>query len=245
MVAPKADSGATTEKFKEVGARMRIARQHLSMNQSQFYDKYVAQRATLRSLQRAESGSNESGMTLIECFANAGINTNWLLTGEGNMLVSNGYAANQERAPYSVESGYISVPLYEEVRVSAGPSATVECDLTTKPIRFNETWLRTELGVNPAALILVLVDGDSMDPTFRSGDLVLVDTSANRLVREGVYVLRDGDMLLIKRVRAIFGGGIEIISDNQAFRSVSMTANELESANFQVIGRVVWGGRRF
>lgn len=102
MVAPKGCSAATTEKFKEVGARMRAARERLSLNQSQFYDRYVAKTATLRSLQRAESGSNESGMMIIECFASAGINTNWLLTGEGEMLSAQVYAVNQPRAEYTV-----------------------------------------------------------------------------------------------------------------------------------------------
>ena len=80
---------ATTRDFAAVGDRMSDARRHLKMTQAAFYDKFVGpERMTLRTYQRAETGASESGMLLLESFVRAGINSNWLLTGEGAMLVS-------------------------------------------------------------------------------------------------------------------------------------------------------------
>ena len=64
---------------------MRQARKALKLNQTDFHDTYVV--GTLRSFQRAEAGSNEAGVCLVGAFIRAGINANWLLTGEGPMLL--------------------------------------------------------------------------------------------------------------------------------------------------------------
>lgn len=80
---------ATTYDFAKVGDRMREARRALKLNQVDFYDKFVGtDHSTLRTFQRAEKGSNEAGMSLIEAFVRSGINANWLLTGEGPMLLA-------------------------------------------------------------------------------------------------------------------------------------------------------------
>lgn len=79
----------TTTDFAKVGDRMRVARRALKLNQIEFHDKYVgSERIKLRTYQRAETGANEAGMMLIESFVRAGINANWLLTGEGPMLLA-------------------------------------------------------------------------------------------------------------------------------------------------------------
>lgn len=70
-----------------LGGRMKVAREALGLNQAQFHDKFVG--GTLRSFQRAEAGANEAGICLVEVFVRAGINANWLLTGEGPMLLAN------------------------------------------------------------------------------------------------------------------------------------------------------------
>jgi phage repressor protein C with HTH and peptisase S24 domain len=85
------------------------------------------------------------------------------------------------------------------------------------------------------------VKGDSMEPTLGDGDDILVDgdDGADRL-RDGVYVLRVGEALIVKRV-AVKPGGIAITSDNPR---ASPDWSDVDPASLSVIGRVVWVGRR-
>src|SRR3546814_12083337 len=57
------------------------------------------------------------------------------------------------------------------------------------------------MGANPAGLSMIRVDGDSMSPTLSHGDEIMVDRmdGAARL-RDGIYVLRMDDTLMVKRV---------------------------------------------
>lgn len=84
---------------------------------------------------------------------------------------------------------------------------------------------------------LITASGDSMEPTFRNGDLIVVDRQDRDLKRDGVFcVLVDGD-LYVKRVQRI-PGAILFISDNSLYRPFEIPIKEVEF-RLQVLGRVV------
>lgn len=79
--------------------------------------------------------------------------------------------------------------------------------------------------------------GDSMEPTFSDGDILLVDTGIRACDVDGVYVLSANDRLFIKRVTERFDGVHEITSDNPRVKTVQ----ELDGSRpVTVLGRVVW-----
>jgi phage repressor protein C with HTH and peptisase S24 domain len=85
--------------------------------------------------------------------------------------------------------------------------------------------------------------GDSMEPTFSDGDILLVDTGISAVTVDGVYVLDAHDRLFIKRVRRRIDGEYEISSDNASVKTVDVLNGGNQVA---VKGRVVWvwNGRR-
>ena len=145
---------------------------------------------------------------------------------------------DQERA------GYVTVPLYKGVRAAAGVGAIVEHETPDDALIFKEDWIRFELGARPKDLYLIRVAGDSMEPTLRAGDTILVDRRAIRPDREGIYILRMNDMLLVKRLQSLPGGVVKVASDNQAFAAFEVKLADIEDGELTIIGRVVWAGRR-
>ncbi|WP_447760323.1 S24 family peptidase [Sphingopyxis panaciterrae] len=127
------------------------------------------------------------------------------------------------------------------IGASAGAGASVEGEPVEGEVAFDPKWLRG-LGADLRALSIIRVEGDSMAPTLNDGDDILVDggDAAGRL-RDGIYVLRMDDVLMVKRVsRAPGQGRISVISDNPHYRSW----DDLPMATVQLVGRVVWTGRR-
>lgn len=120
---------------------------------------------------------------------------------------------------------------------SAGPGATPAEERPVGAFRFSSRWLRGQ-GFDPAMLSAILVTGDSMEPTLRDGDEILVDRSPGPL-RDGIHVVRVDDALLVKRIDTGRPGVIALISDNPSYRSL-----ELPPKDVQVIGRVVWKSGR-
>ncbi|RFA24423.1 hypothetical protein CAI21_21610 [Alkalilimnicola ehrlichii] len=100
-------------------------------------------------------------------------------------------------------------------------------------------WIRSRLVISrPDALRVVIGLGDSMYPTFSSGDPLLVDTGITELKIDAVYCLAREDELLIKRIQRQIDGGFAIISDNPSYQPQYIASPE--AANLRVLGRVVW-----
>jgi phage repressor protein C with HTH and peptisase S24 domain len=96
----------------------------------------------------------------------------------------------------------------------------------------------------PDQLSIIRVEGDSMMPTLTHGDDIMVDHGdAGERLRDGVYVLRRDGVLLVKRLARGMGAGrgeVSIISDNRDL----YPGIEAPLAELDIVGRVVWVGRR-
>ena len=128
------------------------------------------------------------------------------------------------------------------VLVSAGPGAVVTEELGKPCFAFDERWLRS-LTASPADNhSIVRVEGDSMAPTLSAGDDILVDLgdSADRL-RDGIYVLRIDDALVVKRIALNpVGRRLTVQSDNPAYPDWP----DCTLKDIKPVGRVIWSGRR-
>lgn len=120
---------------------------------------------------------------------------------------------------------------------SAGPGAVTAGEQAIGAFRFAARWLRGQ-GLDPAMLSAIAVAGDSMEPTLRDGDEILVDRTP-RALRDGIHVVRIDDTLLVKRLDTGRPGVIVLVSDNAAYRPV-----EVPTGDVDVVGRVVWKSGR-
>ncbi len=125
------------------------------------------------------------------------------------------------------------------VGASAGGGALSGDERTLGHFEFDAGWLR-QLGTPPASLSIIRVEGDSMLPTLADGDDIMVDRSeGGQRLRDGLYVIRLDDAVIVKRLAQNLRGGFEIRSDNPAYPAVHKLGKGAD-----VIGRVVWVGRK-
>lgn len=128
------------------------------------------------------------------------------------------------------------------VTVSAGPGAIVSEEQGRPYFGFDERWLKALTGTSPAKLSIVRVEGNSMAPTLNPGDDILVDLgdAAGRL-RDGIYVLRVDDAVVVKRIALHpIGRRLTVQSDNPAYPDwPNFRIDEIDC-----IGRVIWAGRK-
>lgn len=139
----------------------------------------------------------------------------------------------QERGPTVVAVPRLSVC------ASAGSGAEVDGELQIGAYRFDSAWLRDISQAKPEDLSIIRVSGDSMAPSLSDGDDALVNRAAS--TRDGIYVLRRDDTLMVKRLAlAPNSSTITVSSDNPAYP----TWRDCPLDSIQVIGRVVWSSRR-
>lgn len=128
------------------------------------------------------------------------------------------------------------------VEASAGPGALVDDEASAGRFGFDRAWLKRLTSAKPEQLSLIHVKGDSMAPTLADGDDLLVDHSqADPRRRDGVYVLRRDDTLMVKRLAlAPTSATVTISSDNPAYP----TWHDCPLTSITVVGRAIWASRQ-
>ena len=128
------------------------------------------------------------------------------------------------------------------VRASAGPGAIVSEESGRPYFAFDERWLKALTGSPSDKLSIIRVEGDSMAPTLNPGDDILVDLAdREERLRDGVYVLRIDDTLVVKRIALHpIGGRVTVQSDYPAYPDWP----DCDLASLNCIGRVIWAGRK-
>jgi len=133
------------------------------------------------------------------------------------------------------------LPVYD-TRASAGPGAEIDSETVIYRIAFREEWVRSVTQAPMADLAVIAVDGDSMEPTLRQGDTVLVDFGQKRPQRkDGIYVIRTDGGLQVKRLQfELASASLAILSDNKAYEP----QHGVKPDDLAVVGRVIWLGRQ-
>jgi phage repressor protein C with HTH and peptisase S24 domain len=128
------------------------------------------------------------------------------------------------------------------IEAAAGRGRMIDDEFAVGKFRFERFWLRQLSAASPHELSIITFVGDSMAPTINDGDDGLVDHSTTgRRVRDGIYVLRRDESLMVKRLAvAPRAGTVTIVSDNPAYP----TWSDVPSDEIDVLGRVVWIGRK-
>lgn len=132
-----------------------------------------------------------------------------------------------------------SVPILDASR--ALPDSGRDVQLYTAQMTLDDHLLRQVGRATTEGLIMARAEGDSMAPVITDGAHVLIDRLDRRL-REGVFAIRIGDDLRIKRLRPVGVGGVEVISDNAIYPPERFEGEML--AAFSIIGRALWTGTR-
>lgn len=135
----------------------------------------------------------------------------------------------------------ILVPMLDLSRPGADSTGQVMTE-----VRISKSWVRSNTEVNDInQLAIISAQGDSMEPTFPSGSVLLVDRSVAGIHADGIYAFSLGEDVWIKRVQRNLDGSLTVKSDNE--RYTSDTVSKEDRAKLTVHGRVVagWVPRKF
>lgn len=138
------------------------------------------------------------------------------------------------------DESFVLIARYDP-RIDAGRETLIAEGRQFADTAFRAEWL-TELTRTPAnQLAMVTMQGDSMTPTVNDGDQLLVDLTQWSPGTDGIYVIRQGENLLVKRLTADpMRQQVVMSTDNPAYASLA----PLAPAEIDLLGRVIWISRR-
>lgn len=88
----------------------------------------------------------------------------------------------------------------------------------------------------PENIKMIKVKGDSMEPTLKEGDWVLVDISRISPDSDGLFLLRLAGGLAVKRIQCGLGNSINVLSDNENYPPLPPTSLE----EIPIVGKVIY-----
>ncbi|HDL3753719.1 TPA: helix-turn-helix transcriptional regulator [Mannheimia haemolytica] len=110
-----------------------------------------------------------------------------------------------------------------DVSASAGFGSSSELVEVVNQMRYvPEQFYSLFRNMAPRYIRIINLSGDSMYPTFSSGDMLFVDISVNEFTGDGVYVFTYKGHLYVKRLQNT-GDQILVISDNKLYEKWSIT----------------------
>lgn len=99
-----------------------------------------------------------------------------------------------------------------------------------------------QLNLAPSYQLVVLYGcDDGMSNTFCDYDLLLIDTSNNKLSYDGIYLIKQNGRKLIRRLQRLPDNKVLIICDNNHYQNEPVSRDSL-----QVEGRIIqsWKAQR-
>lgn len=171
-----------------------------------------------------------------------GCSASWLVGESGEMVHKDFVPAAKPQEDFDLlargPDRAVIVPALANGASMGGGEELMDEDVVTGHLALSPTWIGMHIKPSRAgALRFIHGYGDSMSPTFQSGDILLVDTGVIDHKVDGIYVLKAHDRLFIKRVRQRMDGSFEVSSDNPTHKTVDVLSGNAQVA---VLGRVVW-----
>lgn len=175
-----------------------------------------------------------------------GISVRWLRTGDGEMtggveheIESNATVIGtldvwDSKTPLSADD--CEVPFYKDIHLSAGNGFSDDiADYNGYKLRFSKSTLRRH-GINPADVVCVCADGDSMEPVFPDGATLGINT-ADKVIKDGkIYAVNHGGLLRTKILQKLPDNKIRI----KSYNSEAYPDEEADADEMNIIGRVFW-----
>lgn len=220
-----------------VPENLAAAMERVGINQSQLADRVGIKQPSIARLLKGETRTTRA----LDLIARALDTTPAYLKGETSDPSPKALEtrlANRVDEPRLPENSVLIPQL--EIGYSMGGGSVFDDYAHKAMIPFPREWLAPMIRGAFSDLFVARGEGDSMMPTLLDGDLVIVDTAQKSIQQQDrLWCLSYGDLGMIKRVRALPGGGVEINSDNPAVSPITAHDGEMH-----VIGRVIWIGRR-
>lgn len=141
-------------------------------------------------------------------------------------------------SPATIDAGTVEL---EQIDLRYGMGGTYgDGPVMAERRSFSREWLRSISNTAPRHLFWAIGDGDSMEPTIRSGEVILVDRSNDTPRMDGgIWVVMHGEIGMIRRLRQLPDGTVELHSDNHLVRPQTAVDGELHA-----VGRVIAVVRR-
>lgn len=166
------------------------------------------------------------------------INGWWLLTGKGEMILSESQNMPVAQNEPKHNNDEVAVNYYPDMFAAAGYGA-INGDTQPEVITVSRSFLSNMFGLSSfVGIDIIHVIGDSMEPFVPNGETILLQRT-NEARNNQIVIARINDELFVKRIlRDPLGRWVKLISDNNLYPDIYLDQEQMKQ--LEIIG-VVYG----
>lgn len=166
-----------------------------------------------------------------------GTSLDWLILGRGSELGAASDTEHFVNSAFARNNGIVEVPLID-IR---DPEALEDPSRVLGFISFPQDWIESQ-GLQKKHLFVLTNIDDSMTDTLKSGDIVLVNSFQKPAAEpsDGVFLIRVGSKLRIRRLQTLTDGSLRVLTDNRLFADETIPADKIHQV--EIIGHCHWRG---
>ncbi len=142
------------------------------------------------------------------------------------------------------EEDCVKFPILGNVNASMGYGVSVYDENQTGTYALSRK-LANDLGIKANNADIIFGTGNSMEPTIKGGDALLVDKNRCEVSDGKIYCIRQDGQLKVKRLQRLSKTKIKIISDNKDYEAITLDLAHESENDFLIIGEIRWCGRIF
>lgn len=204
--------------------RVREMIRETGLSQEQLAEKANTSQGTISNIL---NGTTKRPRNIVEIASVFNVEPMWLQNGTGNKYCGQLIVAAPMSNDVEDTDELIIIDVLN-VEASAGHGSLGDLVKTVRQLRyFPDQFYSLFRGLNPDVIQVINVKGNSMSPTFATGDLAFVDVSIQYFDGDGVYVFNYGDSLYLKRLQKA-GNEFIVISDNDTYREWRISADHAD-----------------
>lgn len=232
------ESGVESEDLETAEGRLRWARKKAGYQSAALFAERIGMGAvTYRSY---ENGQVKFAKHAVRFGKALGVGADWLIAGGAIPDGAERHLSTHAAAHVVASDLNIAMIRQVDITYAMGDGSVIADYPDTGAVPFDRNFL-SMLGVRaPDAVFICRGEGDSMAPTLFGGDIVMIDTSRNRVtMQDQIWALAVAGAGMIKRLRPLPNNKVLVLSDNPL-----VPDQEYEVDDVYVVGRVIWIGRQ-
>ncbi|TYP74171.1 peptidase S24-like protein, partial [Nitrosomonas communis] len=204
----------------EIGTKLLKLRKSLGLNQEQFAEYAGISKS---AVSQWENGATTPGLEqLLRLRENLSFSFDELLCDEYKEPSCLKLTTNKESGKIlPFERNVVNISVFSAKGSMGTGEPQPSYETIVGDIKVSKEWVEENLkGItNVRNLAAMTGRGNSMSPTYKDGDILIVDTGVKAVDVDGVYVFTTNGNLFVKRIRKRLDGKLEVSSDNPIVKS--------------------------
>lgn len=217
--------------------RLREVRDYCGLTQKEFGEKFDLKWTQIKDM---ETGRQKISPTFAEQIGEKlPISGWWLLTGKGEMVVS-----EPENLPVAQkklsedDENTVSVNYYPDIVAAAGYGGINEYELRKQTMKLDRSFLEQFLNIRRFdCLDIITVFGDSMEPFISNGETVILERINDARNGETVIANINGDIYVKRIQKDPLNRWVKFLSSNNGYDEIELSGEDLLSVTIVGIVR--------